>query len=114
VNKMKKQGWKKESSRHSLARNGIQTKNKIKLPKELTGEHLQWNGIVDGEYIEIYRDEDATGSKEKYQYAIFSNKGFLAWVEFGFGYPELEQTVHKWKNEPISYIKALREMQKGD
>jgi hypothetical protein len=106
-------GWKRESGRHKLAGQGIKTKE-IKLPKELKGEHLQYSDIVDGEYIEIYRDEEATGSKENYQYAIFSKKGFLAWLEFGFGYPELEQTVHKWKNNPTSYSKALREQLKGD
>jgi len=113
-------GWDKESLRHSAAKKfgkappyrGNRTiySNKqlaLNLPSHIAKGDLQWKGTVHGELIEIYYDDKASQTSNVNLYAVFSQKGFLGFLELGFAYPEIESFIKKYKYNPTDYYKEL-------
>ena len=113
-------GWRQESARHSLARKGIKTGKKTKntpktkygqfveMPPHFSRNDIQWKGKINGEYVEVYYDDKASQLANSNIYAVFSNKGFLSFLSYGYSYYELNDAVEKYKNKPTNYYAELK------
>ena len=85
-------------------------KLEYKLPEHIKEKDIQWQGTVRGKRIWIYYDDKATHSDLSNHYAVFSNKGLIGWVQFGFTYPEIENLIKSYKE--TDYDKGLEEFKK--
>jgi len=79
----------------------------MKKPKHIKEGDLQWKGKIRSKNIKVYYDDIATQNSTGNEYAVFSNKGMIGWVQSGWTMSELRSLVEKYKE--TSYQKALKE-----
>ena len=80
----------------------------IEMPSHFKRTDIQWKGEIDGEYVEVYYDDKASQLTDSNIYSVFSNKGFLSFLAFGFSNYELTDAVKKYKNKPTNYQTELK------
>ena len=82
---------------------------KLLIPKNIyeQGDMPQWIGKVNGDDVEIYYDDDMSSDSPTNVYAVFSDKGFHGWLEFGFVMQEILKIL---KSEPTDYKFAHDEL----